>query len=231
MLQVVYVVASAGENASYNPINPVALVTLPTTGGDPLLESGPITLAEDPLGSSALGPKLISVNADQSVSIRPPLYVNDGTVAPAFPDALAVAAIVFMFPLGPKDWLIATRQQVGRVTDGALVWMHPIMSAASGYNCIPCALVKQGEDYYIIVRTNPDDFWSAGAAHYKQIDITGANSPGIFTAWPSIAMTPDEMGYGLFGYEAIPFIFPAFEHAMIAEVSPSADGLSLLRKL
>ena len=231
MLQIVYVLVSAAEDGSYNPANPVAITSLPVTGGAPLLVAGPLNLPEEPVNTAALGPRLVDTTGNPSSLVEPPWVLGDAGGARMFPESPQFEKVVFAFPLGENDWLIATRTRVGRVTNGARVWSAAIMTVGgSGIDFMVCAIAKRGGSYYVFARSDPNDAFSAGTTYYAPVDISGATPPGVVTTWASVALNPSVASYGLYGHEAVALALPDFDVAMIGDTFYSGDGITVLNR-
>ncbi|MCZ4321466.1 hypothetical protein [Pseudomonas anguilliseptica] len=231
MLQIVYTVASAAEDGSYNPGNPVALTTLPVTGGAAVLTAGPYNLAENPVDVAALGPRLVDTTGNPSALIEPPWVLSDTGSARMYSDTPQYEKIVFAFPLGEDDWLIASRSRVGRVTGGVRVWSHAVFTVGgSGINFMFCAVAKRGGSYYLFARSNPNDAFSAGTTYYTAVDISGVTPPGVVTSWASVAVNGAASSLGIYGHEAVAVVLPDFELAMIGDTMYSGDGVTVLNR-
>jgi hypothetical protein len=229
-MQIVYVVPYSVEDESFNRSNPVYNIVLPVTGGAALATIGPFDLDDEPSAPQALGDSLM-YRGDPYPLLGVPIYF-DGADAERVVPSVPGGTVLIMMPLGEGDWLIATRYRVGRITAGAVAWTWPVIDLSGDTNCMPCALVKRGESYFMMVKSKPNDGYDQTArAYYSPINITGAVDPGLFATWSSVGLVPDELSeFGLHGYEALLSVMPDFELAMVGDPSSSGDGASMLRR-
>lgn len=227
MLQIVYTAASiAGGD-----VNPVALTTLPVTGGAAVLDSGAVTLSPAPVNVSAIGPQLLDSTGNPSALIEFPWYLDSGAATRMFTASTGVGKVTFAFPLGEQDWLISTRTRIGRVTAGVLVWNHAIMTTPTpGVNCMVCAIVKRGSSYYVFAKANPNDAYANAQVYYTAVDLTGVTSPGLYNTWASTTVEADFLSFGLYGHEAVPLVLPDFDLALVGDATFSGDGVNVLKK-
>lgn len=226
MLQPVFVAASIADG----DVNPVGSITLPVTGGAAVSDSGPVTLSPAPVSVASLGANLLDVTGNPATVNKPPILLDSGAGDYLFPDVGSIDKPSIMFPLDDGDWLFVGRSTIGRITGGAVAWSTTVINGTSGFAAIPCAIVVQGSTYYVFVRGTPNDFTDPGLVYYTTLDITGVSPPGLFNTWDSIDLEPSFVSLGLYGHEAVALATPSFDYAMVADVTYSGDGVTVLNK-
>lgn len=229
-MQIVYVVPYSNTGQNYTRSNPYYNLVLPVLGGSPIERVGPFSLPGNPNYPHSLGPELIHLGDPYPLQGVPQYF--DGSNTGKLVPLIAGGTIILLYPIGVNDWLVATRYGVGRITGGVVAWTHSVVPTSGNSDCMVCAIVSSGGDYYLVLKSKVNDPYDISArAYYHQIDVTGNINPGLFSTWPSIDLVASEISeFGLSGYEAVLIAFPSFDYAMVGSPSYSADGASFLRR-